>query len=82
MTQFWFGFITAVALIAVSIIVLAVCVHRRQERQRQQSVDAIMAKVAAESHGKNSHIIRHPDILAEEQALSRSPNQQGKKGVH
>lgn len=47
---FWLGFMTAVALIAVGVIVLAVCVHRRQERQRQQSVDDIMAKVAAEGY--------------------------------
>lgn len=47
MTQFWFGFITAVALIAVGVITTALLSYRRSERKRQAHVDAIMAKVTA-----------------------------------
>jgi hypothetical protein len=45
--QFWFGFISAVALISTGILVAAVLLHRKGERKRQQAVDAIMVKVAA-----------------------------------
>lgn len=92
MTDFWHGFITAIALIAVSIIVAAWISYRRQERKRQAAVDDIMAKVVT------------PPLTAEEcltidraraeradpveQAFDRRhgypnpTNPQGKKGIH
>ncbi len=83
MTQFWFGFISAVALIFGLIIYASLIVYHRGERKRQQAVDAIMAKVASQPGvaGVDTHFIRHPDILAEEQASNRR-NPQGKKGIH
>lgn len=53
MTDFWQGVTLTIAVMAVSIIVAALVSYRRQERKRQQAVDAIMAKVASDSSVAN-----------------------------
>lgn len=91
MTQFWFGFITAVAVIAVTIIAAALLSYRRSERKRQAHVDAIMAKVVA-GDPSAEFIAQRKLTEAEIAFLEREwerhytgpkpANPQGKKGVH
>lgn len=48
MTLFLLGFLSAVALISITLILYALRGYHRQERQRQAHVDAIMAKIMAD----------------------------------
>lgn len=78
MTHFLLGFLSAVALIAVTVIVWAVIAHRRQERQRQQGINAIIGKIVADTplpEGTRLELFR-------KQPSSSDTSVQGKKGVH
>lgn len=72
MTHFLLGFLTAIALISVTVIVWAVVVHRRQERQSQK-----MAAKWAEMIADRAFVEHMRPYLEQDH-----PNPQGKKGVH
>lgn len=80
MTQFWFGFITAVAVIAVTIIAAALLSYRRSERKRQAHVDAIMANVTGQGY-QPSAPVGQPVPPRGGTAVVKSPHA-GKKGIH
>lgn len=92
MSLFFLGFFSAIAVLAVTVIVWAVVAYRRQERKRQAGVDAIMAKVVQPT-GPDAEFVTHRKFTDAEIAFlerewerhytgPKLPNPQGKKGIH
>lgn len=96
MTDFWQGFITAIALIAVSIIVAALWSYRRQERKRQAEGLGQPPSIAAPDLARlrklisieaadgltTGEVVEFNAVLQRLQKAPISPVKQGKKGIH